>query len=135
MTIKSDGNVGVGTINPTTKLEVNGDIKVSGEMRRENTGTTDMLPIAYGLIKDNADIDSGSGNFTIEKIAIGIYNITIPNEDEPENWTVLTTINHSAPGIASVAYYTAGRREFNVNTWSLDATRSDFSFSFVVYKQ
>ena len=128
-------NKNIGEVRISDDLQVFGEFVLNDGNAVSEISDDGTLPIAYGLIKDNADIDSGSGNFTIEKIAIGIYNITIPNEDEPENWTVLTTINHSAPGIASVAYYTAGRREFNINTWSLDATRSDFSFSFVVYKQ
>ena len=135
MTIKSNGNVGVGTINPTTKLDVNGDIKISGEMRRENTGTTDMLPIAYGYVDDNADILSGSGNFTVTNSGTGLYTITIPNEEDPENWTVLTTINHTVPAVASVSHFASGAKKFIVNTWSLNSTRSDFSFSFVVYKK
>ncbi len=135
LTIIPNGNVGVGTVNPTTKLDVNGEIKVSGEMRRGTTGTTDMLPIAYGYIDDNTDILSGSGNFTIEKTATGLYTVAIPNEEDPKNWTVLTTINHTVPAIASVSHFSSGARKFNVNTWRLNSTRADFSFSFVVYKK
>ena len=104
-------------------------------MRRENTGTTDMLPIAYGYVDDNADILSGSGNFTVTNSGTGLYTITIPNEEDPENWTVLTTINHTVPAVASVSHFASGAKKFIVNTWSLNSTRSDFSFSFVVYKK
>ncbi len=137
LTVAADGDVGIGTTNPTAKLDVDGDIKTSGEVHTNNTGNANMLPIAYGYIDASGNILSGSGNFTVSKLGalLGLYSVTIPDEDDQANWIVMTTINHTAPGIASVSHSGSIARNFSVNTWRLNSTRFDSSFSFVVYKR
>jgi hypothetical protein len=93
MTVLDGGNVGIGVIGPTSKLEVAGDIyatadittdtdvwadnvytltnveagevvQVGTEVNRTAQGTSDLIPIAYGSIQADGTITSGSGNFT-----------------------------------------------------------------------
>ena len=40
MTIETDGNVGIGTTNPQSKLHVSGDLKVTGGISFRDTDTT-----------------------------------------------------------------------------------------------
>ncbi len=137
LTVAADGDVGIGTTTPTAKLDVDGDIKTSGEVHGGATGDANMIPIAYGYVDASGNILSGSGNFTVSKLGalLGLYSVTIPDEDDPANWIVLTTINHTAPAVAVVSHSGSIARNFSVNTWRLNSTRFDSSFSFVVYKR
>jgi hypothetical protein len=56
-----EGNTGIGTLNPTVKLDVNGSIKVSGNVTKTSTGSASMLPYAYGKIAANGTILGGTG--------------------------------------------------------------------------
>ena len=63
--VTGSGNVGVGKSNPQAKLDVNGDINLSGEVNRKNkTGNANLVPIAYGMIRSNASVASGTGNIS-----------------------------------------------------------------------
>lgn len=76
------GYMGIGVIEPTEKLEVDGNIKVSGEVNRNSTGTANMIPIAYGML--NADgtvsVSNTTSNITATKEGTGIYHVTIADE-------------------------------------------------------
>lgn len=63
--ITGQGNVGIGTNNPSAKLDVNGAVNVSNEVNRKNkTGNANLLPIAYGTVRSNAAISASTGNFS-----------------------------------------------------------------------
>ena len=52
MRINSAGNVGIGTIAPGQRLDVMGNIRISASSRvmRDNTGTANVVAVAYGNI-------------------------------------------------------------------------------------
>ena len=64
--IDQSGNVGIGTDNPTEKLEVNGIIKAKG---------IKIPNIIFGNINENGTINTGEG-FTSTRQAEGKYTIT-----------------------------------------------------------
>ncbi len=51
MKILSNGNVGIGISSPAEKLDVVGNIKVSGEVNRTSTGAANLVPIAMEHFK------------------------------------------------------------------------------------
>lgn len=76
ITVGSSGLVGINVADPVARLDVGGSINLSGKMFRTNNGGANMLPVAYGLIRANATIASGSGNFSVSKLGTGIFRIT-----------------------------------------------------------
>jgi hypothetical protein len=132
MTWLKNGNVGIGVENPTSRLDVSGDIKVSGEIRSEATGSANMIPICYGTIGSGGSIYSGSGNFSVSHVSSGIYAITITNENffYRDYIASVTTIGGSAY-IASYSSVGGTLRIFVANNLGF---RVDSDFSFVVYK-
>lgn len=71
------GKVGIGTKNPTAKLDVNGNIRLSGILRHTTTSVANMIPICYGVVEANGNIVGGTANFTVANIAPGHFRITI----------------------------------------------------------
>lgn len=80
MTVTAGGNIGIGKY-PTTTLDVNGSVAVNGEITNPSkTGSANMIPIAYGVVGPQGAILNGSGNFTVERYAIGTYIIEVDGE-------------------------------------------------------
>lgn len=75
--VGSSGNVGVANSNPLQRLDVNGNINLTGQvLRTDKTGLANMLPVAYGVITSDGTLYSGTENFTITKSGTGIYTLT-----------------------------------------------------------
>ena len=70
------GNVGIGISSPVAKLDVNGSIKINGELNRLNTGAANLTPIAYGTVMSDGTVATGTGNFTVNKNP-DFYEVTI----------------------------------------------------------
>ncbi len=77
---------GIGTINFTEVGEVN---------RNNITGTSNLLPLAYGRVSASGNLISSTGNFTVVKGTEGIYKITLTGESNVysnrSNYTILAT--------------------------------------------
>jgi phage baseplate assembly protein gpV len=78
--------VGIGTVSPTEKLQVQGNVLVTGNATINGgriTGTetgaaNNMLPLAYGKINFSGDKISGTANFTsANRVGVGDYNLFI----------------------------------------------------------
>lgn len=72
MRIKGNGNVGIGTNNPTAKLEVNGGVKITGSNTLEFGGgvagkQTHAGKIGYGAFTPNTLDIIGAGNTTADR--------------------------------------------------------------------
>lgn len=89
MTIKPDGNIGIGTTNPAQKLSVNGVIESTSGGVKFPDGTIQATaagggiePVAYGYIKTDATVWSAypAGVTCIWNAALSRYEITIPGE-------------------------------------------------------
>jgi hypothetical protein len=73
--VNSDGFMGFNIAEPLARIDLNGNMRISGKMQTTTTGSTQMLPAAYGLIRSNAIIESGSGNFSASRVEQGIFNL------------------------------------------------------------
>jgi len=73
-----DGNVGIGISTPIEKLDVDGNIKLSGEVNRTSQGSVDLIPFAYGIVNVDGTIrHAGTGNWTSSRSSVGKYTIVI----------------------------------------------------------
>ena len=107
LVIRQNGDVGIGII-PTEKLEVVGTIKLTGEVNRSSTGAANLLPIAYGKVRNDGVILGGTGNFIIAKTGVGLYEITLANETNVYNnqslYMVQATVESSVTRLLSVDF-------------------------------
>lgn len=140
MSISETGNVGIGVDPGTERLDVVGNIKtsgaviVTGEVTRPSTGTSNLVPIAYGNITPTGIINSGSGNFTVSKIATGWYAITITGESyQFQIYTTVVTANGGGSPVITTTG--SGGGALHVYTFNAAGVAVDNQFCFVVYKQ
>jgi hypothetical protein len=148
-TFVTAGNVGIGTNTPEEKLEVSGNLKVSGEINRSATGTANLVPFAYGKVSSSGAVISGTGNFSVSNSG-GLYTITIPSMPTNAQAQIIITPailflsadNPEARLVTPVASKRPGFPEFEVILWSLleglgglatSLTPVSCEFSFVVY--
>lgn len=134
LTISETGNVGIGVDPPTERLDVSGNVKVSGEVNRTATGTSNLVPIAYGNISSGGAINSGSGNISITKLSTGWYQVTITGESY--QFQLYTTIVTAAGNVGPISTNTSsGGGNLYVYTYNAAGAAADSQFCFVVYKQ
>lgn len=131
LTVAANGDVGIGTTAPTAKLDVQGSVSLTGELNRPSTGTANMVPIAYGTIRDNGSIYTGSGNFTVVRTSTGKYHITISGETYRffDYAAVVSLI--TGPGFID---HGSVSNTLAVDIYDTSGTPTDGIFTFVVYK-
>jgi hypothetical protein len=129
------GNVGIGTTTPSEKLEINGNLKTSGEINRTQTTTANLVPIAYGSIDavGSAITDASTDNFTITNPSAGIFLITVTSETiNISNYTFVGTICGGSLGMMSLTVDTG---KLKVLTSNAAGSLTNQMFSFVIYKK
>lgn len=74
--------VGIGVYDAEEKLHVNGNIKVEGEINRQQTGQANVMPIAYGMINADGTVSTTNSttNISATREGTGIYHVTIADE-------------------------------------------------------
>lgn len=108
------------------------NITVGTEINRTNTGSANLIPIAYGMVYSTGGIGSGTGNFTVNKTGTGEYKIHITGESfNLSDYTVLISIQYGAV----FSYYASSAGSIIVEMKDLAAQFVNASFSFAVYKQ
>ena len=134
VTISETGNVGIGVDPPAEKLDVVGNIKLTGEVNRISTGTSNLLPIAYGSISSTGSINAGSGNFSVSKSGTGIFFIAITGEayNYQTHIAVVTAVGSLSPIIVTTG---SSGGSLQINTFLTSGATIDTNFHFVVYKQ
>jgi hypothetical protein len=65
LSLAGDGNVGIGTSNPSQKLDIAGNLNLSGRVTRPATGPANLLPVAFGNVQPDGSILGGTGNFSV----------------------------------------------------------------------
>lgn len=145
VSINGNGNVGVGTTSPTQKLDVNGNVRTSGELdvtgniktngevNRTSTGNANLVPICYGNVNTNGTINTGTGNFTVTRTATGTFEITITGEAFLfSNYIVNTNI--VGPGTST---FSSIDGKLLIRTYDIlvsGLVSADKIFTFTVYK-
>jgi hypothetical protein len=131
MVIDNLGNIGIGTSAPAQRLDVEGSIRLSGEVYR-GSGSANLLPIVYGNVASSATIQSGTGNFTAVKAATGVYDLTLTgNSYTVSAYSVSVTIASSAARFAATSANGAALR---ISVFDATGALVDAGFHFVVYK-
>jgi hypothetical protein len=125
------GNVGIGTINPTAKLDVRGDISATGRIRfasgLQAVGSPVPVSLVWGVVRSDSVILRGQG-FTVVKpgFTLGTYQLfwTTPFLQRP---TVVATCFGDA--FAEIHVETDAFVE--IHTRINQATTTDHGFAFV----
>ncbi|MCC7503868.1 MAG: hypothetical protein IT259_01150 [Saprospiraceae bacterium] len=125
-------NLGINT-SPTERLDVNGNVRVTGEVNRSSTGAANLVPVCYGNVTLTGTINSGTGNFSVERTSIGVYEITITGESYLfSNYVTQATLFGDAGFIST----TSVNGKLLVRTYNLGvgAVPNDRNFCFTVFK-
>ncbi len=134
--------VGEGTILELTRT---GDMIIKDELNRENTGSADLVPVAYGSFLENGFIDQAKGtdNFSVKRLSTGSYEITLTTVVRNPDSRYLIIANTAIRGVPEIvqANVTSAdappfRKIFLVRTYQLlpTTTLSDAVVNFVIYK-
>ncbi len=135
--IVNAGNLGIGTLTPSSKLDVAGTVTISGantnELNRTQTGTANLVPIAYGNVSAAGVINAtgSTTNFTVTRNSAGNYSITIAGESFfYAYYTAIATLQ-TGPGSILTGSVS---NNLTINTYNAAGVATDEMFTFVVYK-
>lgn len=157
MRIDSAGNVGIGTTTPEEKLDVNGNMILSGAIKKTGLGNNNFLPYAYGKITADG-LAAGTPNFTVSHTSGSNYSINMgvgsgftssnnfivitPESDINSSSPIIATYFQPAPGVFDIYFYKyslqnnysgSGADQVLVSV-SFNKVSLDMPFSFVIYK-
>jgi hypothetical protein len=139
----ASNRVGVGTISPTERLHVSGNMLVTGNATVNNgriTGTAtgtgyNLLPACYGRVDYVGSKNGGTDNFTCTRVSEGVYNITSAQLNGSSVMMVNPEWSYNVP----LHYVTARAYHLSGNTFQVlifettDDLVHDCRFSFVAY--
>lgn len=129
--INSDGYMGLNIAEPLARLDLNGNMRISGKMQTSTTGASHMLPVAFGLVQGNAIVSTGSsGNFSVSRISDGHYRIT--SDDFNANSVIIATCTGTGVTISGSQGPTANSLDVNIR-WADDGTPINAWFNFVAF--
>ena len=124
---------GTSTDNRSNALTVlkNGNAIFDAEIQRPDTGSADMIPIAYGTVESNANELSGTGNFSAT-ISSDVITITVDNE----NLTVFNSAGTIVPygGNPRFSTLTYVNNKLEVRVFNSSGILTPTTFQFVLYK-
>ncbi len=144
---RNSGNVGIGVVAPAEKLDIAGNLQLSGtakvgtEVNRAAQGTADLIPIAYGVVSSTGTItNAGTGNWSVTSSSTGIYDITITSETyTSDNYMTQITPRFltTSTGASNVRAASIGDSGGKLRIHIKDGVGafSNSTFHFIVYKQ
>jgi hypothetical protein len=139
--VDETGNVGIGTDNPNSTLEVAGTAVLSGtenELNRTQTGDANLVPIAYANVNADGTLNMAATTTNVSLYShssgSGNYYFTIDGFDVSYLTTVcVATINSDGGEINWGS--AGGGANLLIQTRSSTGTSEDKRFTFVVYKK
>lgn len=118
-------------------VDRSGNMNIDGKINRTQTGTSNVVPIAYGNINGDGSINSNSstGNFSVTRQSTGIFVITIANESfNYLNYnTTATIIGYQTYGF--ISSNDNGSGSLTISIASTSGNQKDLPFCFVIYKK
>ncbi|NBB22350.1 hypothetical protein GVN20_23550 [Runella sp. CRIBMP] len=130
----NSGNVGIGIQSPTQKLDIVGNIKLTGKVNTPTTGDYSLIPIAVATVQDNGVLLTGTSNIgTIETLAAGHRRITITGQ-------TLSIGSNSVVGSTFASFpvlvnFLIINGQLEVKTYNISGTLQNAPFSFAIYKE
>ncbi len=124
-----------GTGDTVSLAGANGSILSSGRMPRHNySGATasTMVPIAYGLVGDNGDIFTTTGNFSVVRTGVGTYELTITNSTLSFFNTAVMVTAYNGDRIMAAA--TSGSGNWIIVSKNTAGSFVDSSFQFAAFQ-
>jgi hypothetical protein len=145
------------TLQTSGDLSIHQSLDITQQLNTPATGTTNLLPLAYGKVNSPGTVFSATPNVTITRVAEGDFNIAISSEPDmyanAEKYIVVLT---PAGGGGVVTYIMKPSNVIGITTWTSAISynndfcglcdthsvitsayaerKSDNSFSFLVYK-
>jgi len=131
MVVRDDGNVGIGTTAPATRLDVRGDIKLGTSGQLFATGGEENLRMIRGSVNANGTIAAGSG-FSVTKGVTGAYTITFTTSFSGAATPVASITSDLCLGLVSF-HSLPNSTYFYVAVFDvLNSNFRDCAFSFIV---
>lgn len=132
--VDNDGNVGVGIMTPAYKLDVQGDLHISGNLIMDVPGgrISRPLPIAYAFITTDANVASGTLNVSATwNPTEQWYEITIAEVTYTET-EFITMVTPSANKLFAVTNSRDGK--LVVAMFALSGFNYQSGFQFITYR-
>ena len=120
MTFVEDGSVGIGTINPNAKLDVNGGII------GHNT------PIAWGCIQSDGTLLQNYQVVKVTRINAGFYSVELPKSWEGNGCIVANMADGTSTGFINT-WAPPDTNIFQIWTYDISGVPSDRRTSFTVF--
>ncbi len=119
-------------------IKMNRNIRLyNGKVKRGNINNSDFLPVAWGSVDGQGNIDGNksSNNFTVTKIGTGHYEITINGISDYSEVVVIA--NGSAFNYTgNVRSFISGNTKILVRNYDTSSNQhADGSFNFVAFKR
>lgn len=141
MTLLGNGNVGIGNTSPSAKLDVAGQVKISGGapgagkvLTSDANGLATWQKsgaIAYGFVTGGNTLVNSYGVAGFTRNSAGNYTITLSNTPGAVVTFIGTFWDTNAYGF--ISYYNVGTTTIDVKTRNASGIPTDFSFSFAVF--
>lgn len=115
------------------KLDVNGNIRLTAEVNRANTGSANLIPLLYGVVNATGNKLSGTSNFSSNRIATGHYEIVVTGENMSSTTDVISITPIVFNGARMTTVNSTGN---NIRVFTYDANGAliDTQFNIIVYK-
>ena len=131
--IDSNGNVGIGTTNPTTKLEVNGNIKASTNITVLNNSS---FYVPFSLGDSGAGTDEKYWRFTLDRTSKSL-SIGTQNDASSAAYSAIG-ITRTGANVENVIFYTLQNNErlriTSTGELSISGTKSGLNVSDAILK-